>query len=1802
MSSRSHRALLDATRALALTLLAVALPALAAAQETIVPERYAITLSATDLPGNDRQVIYDVTLERCHVACLRDRGCAAFTFDQRNGVCFLKEAAGVPVAFEGAFSGVIAEQGAGVTERARAAAADLAFLDAFDFEFARARAQAMAEDYPAEGIGAEEWLRLAGRQSLAGEIAYTGAAITASDSGEAWFHHARALADQAAVARTDVYDLYRRAGAAAINAVLRSEGLARAEALLVLARALEGTYRGSLALDAVKQADRLSPNIAPELLARLQEAHGFRVLSHDVDASTASPRICVTFSEELTAGRDYAQFVQRAAAALAVEAEGQQLCLSGVVYGQSYSLTLRAGLPSAQGETLTTDVPLHVYVRDRSPSVSFPGRAYVLPARGPRALPVETVNAGALELTLLHVADRNLVTALRDGNFLQALSVWEGERFESLRAETVWSGEAEVASVLNQATVSLLPLDEIGEMGPGVYVLRAWVAGSDPYEAPPATQWFIVSDLGITTLSGADGVHVVVQRLSDARPAAGVNVSLVARSNRVLAELTTDAQGHVAFPATLALGIGNAAPAMVMIDAGEDFAMLSLEESEFDLTDRGVAGREAPGPLDVFLTPDRGVYRPGETVNLTILTRDAQARAVTGLPLTVRLLRPDGVEYASVVDTGDLAGGHVIALQLGNDVPRGAWRVETLIDPTAPPLVSRTLLVEDFIPERIDVEIALPGDGLLDPAAAPSLLLSASHLFGAPAAGMSVSGSVRVAAISELPNWPGYSFGRFDQRTDTQMRPLIAGLRTDGAGHLEVPLGLERLTLEARPFEMTVIATVSDGASRPVERSLTRTLRPTAAVVGIRPSFEGPLPEGSVAEFDLVIVDPDGTAGSGEVTWQVDRVETRYQWYSVGSNWYWEPVTERQRVLEGSGTITGNPVRVTVPVAWGTYEIRATSARQPAAGASLPFAAGWAAADATRETPDLLAAALDKASYEPGEVALLRLAPEVPGVALVSVLAGRVIDLRLVEVDGETTIELPVTAEWGAGAYVTASLVRPSDGPEHLPGRSLGLAHAAVAPGERALTTVLTAPAAARSGATLNVTLAVPDIGDGPAYATVAAVDLGILNLTGFEAPDPEEYYFGQRRLGVAIRDLYGRLIDARQGALGEIRSGGDAGGEVSSGPVPAEDLLAFFSGPVELVAGRAEVAFDLPAFAGTVRLMAVVWTDEAVGHAEQDVLVRDPVVVQASLPRFLAPGDVGRLRLELTHASGAAGALGLAVSGHGLANAPEGVEITAGGRAVLDLALRPSEPGEHVYRVAVTTPDGEVITREVRLTVQRTDPETARSVRFELPPGGAFTFDAAVLDGFWPDTARATLASGFGALLDTPGLIMRLAYYPYGCTEQIASSLQPLLLAPAAVTQLGLASDAEARVRLQSGVDRIITRQGSGGGFGLWSAGGFDLWLDAYATDVLLTAEAKGADVPDSALRQALDNLRNQVARAGSLPSGSAGYAYAFYVLARAGEAVIGDLRYYADVMPDSFDTPLSAAHLGAALAAYGERERSEALFERAQALALAGTDSLGWRSDYGTELRDRAGLLALAIEAGSSVVDRARLATLIAGAGTANTLSPQEAAWTLKAAVASSATAAGLELAGRPVTDDVMLRYDGAPTVLTNTGSQSVTLTLTTFGVPIQTPEAGGVGYQISRSHYTPDGESADLTSVRAGDRLVVVLEVRPDPGVPGGRLIIDDALPAGFEIDNANLLRSGDVRALDWLALTAEAEATEARSDRFLAAVDWTSEETLRLAYFVRAVTPGSYHYPAPLVEDLYRPINRAVGETGRLEVGP
>ncbi len=506
---------------------------------------------------------------------------------------------------------------------------------------------------------------------------------------------------------------------------------------------------------------------------------------------------------------------------------------------------------------------------------------------------------------------------------------------------------------------------------------------------------------------------------------------------------------------------------------------------------------------------------------------------------------------------------------------------------------------------------------------------------------------------------------------------------------------------------------------------------------------------------------------------------------------------------------------------------------------------------------------LDKTAYAAGDEVKLRINAPAAGKATVA-LIGRRIE-RLIDVDiaaGDTVVPFTVGADWGPGAYAVALTHRPLDiKARRMPGRAIGLAWFAIGRDARKLDVSFGAPSLAKPREPLQVPIAVAGLAPGEeAFVTVSAVDLGILNLTGFKTPDPGSYFFGQRKLPVEIRDLWGMLIDGMQGVAGAIQTGGDTSGNLE-GNLPTQAPLALFSGVVKLDdQGKATVTFDLPGFNGTVRLAAVAWSKDKVGSAQADVTVRDKVVVSATLPRFLDVGDQSQLSIDIDNVDGDTGDYTLDLDLHGPLAADGGalrqtMHLDAHQRRSAAIPIAAAGVGVADFDLRLTGPN--VDQRQAfRLGIVSGAPDVYRRTVTPLPGGGSATVSGDLLADFIPGTGSiAIAASPFGAL-DAPALLQALDRYPYGCSEQTVSRAMPLLYANrlASLENLGLDPDLDARIR--QAIEREMSRQGANGAFGMWSAdsGDDDPWLDAYVTDFLTRAREQKLVVPEGAFGQALD------------------------------------------------------------------------------------------------------------------------------------------------------------------------------------------------------------------------------------------------------------------------------------------------------------------------------------------------------------
>lgn len=1615
------------------------------------------------------------------------------------------------------------------------------------------------------------------------------------------------------------YRLQERQVTAAYAAYQRASNPAdEAAALALLGEVYSGqqAWRPSLNAYAASLKIQDNPNIR-STYEQLREEHGFRVTDFKVDSDSASPRVCFQFSDPLAAGKvDFAPYVAVSGNAnAAVSAEGQQLCVDGLKHSERYAIVLRQGLPSSVGENLLRAADYEVYVRDRAPQARFTGRNYVLPSTGQEGIPVVSVNTSKVDVEVYRIGDRNLLPTVRSYDFLGQLTRYSAAEIARDKGMKIWNGTLDTASDLNRDVITAFPVMEaVGKLEPGVYVMTAKPHDGTAIDNESAedygniaTQWFVVSDLGLTAFTGKGGVQVFVRSLASAEPRADVEVRLVARNNEVLATRKTDAMGVAAFDPGLARGEGGLAPGLVVATEGVDYGFLDLGTAAFDLTDRGVKGRTVSGTVDAYLYTERGVYRTGETVALTALLRDAKGAAVPGVPLTIVVRRPDGVEYRRAVVEDQGLGGRALSVSILPGSLRGTWRVAAYTDPKGSPVGDASFLVEDYVPERLELTLT-PRAETLRPGQPAPIDLSARYLYGAPGSGLAVSGEVTVAAAagSGIKGLDGYTTGLDDEAVEASTAEIEQSATTDLQGRASLQIPVQDVAAP-RPTEARITLRVAEDGGRAVERSLTLPILPKGPVVAVRKNFSGQLGEGANATFDVVLADPAGKRlANANVVWRLSKIERRYQWYNSDGRWGYEPVKSTRRVADGRINVAADaPARISAPVEWGTYRLDVTAADLgETAQTSLSFTVGWSG-DQTADTPDLLDMTLDKASYRNGETMQLRLNPRFKGKATLAVVSDRVHDIRVVDVAAEgSNVSVPVQASWGPGAYLVALAHRPLDqAAKRMPGRSLGTAWFEIDRASRDLQVDLNAPEKIRPRGSLNLPIKVAGLAAGEeARITVAAVDVGILNLTRYEAPNPLAYFFGQKQLSSEIRDLYGYLIDGMQGTRGAIRSGGDMEPKPLDGIPPTQEPLARFSGVVQVGAdGTANISFDVPAFNGTVRVMAVAWTKNRVGSASADVIVRDPVVLAGTLPRFLSVGDRSRFFMQIDNVEGPAGdyTVDLGIRGPILVAADalrSTVKLDAKAKGGVTIPVTAGGQGNAVIDVTLKGPNIEELTQSFTVAIQPGTGALARRTIQPIAPGASLTLSKDLVADILAGTGAVSVSVSPLASLDVPGLLKALDRYPYGCTEQIVSRALPLLYVNRLAEEENLSLDAKAGERVRSAIERILARQDSNGSFGLWSVGGDDLWLDAYTSDFLTRAREQGFPVPQVGFNLALDRLRNFVANTTQVEENASDLAYAAYVLARNGRPVMGDLRYLADTKMDAFTSPLSRGQIAAALALLGDRARAQKAFLAAVDVLRSGRDTGEYRADYGSRLRDGAGLLALASESDNAAAIIQPVAKIVDEERGTRRTSTQEEAWLVLAAqaVARDAGSIVLKADGTEHKGAFYRTYkdatlgDGNPVTITNAGAAPVQAVVTVSGNPVEPEPAVTRGYTVERTYYRLDGSQIQPSSVQQNDRLVVMLKVT-EAEAREARVLLVDRLPAGFEIDNPKLVDSDTVAALSWLKRDVEPAHTEYRDDRFVVAFDRKPDQPafFTVAYMVRAVSPGRYVHPSAQVEDMYRP---------------
>jgi uncharacterized protein YfaS (alpha-2-macroglobulin family) len=1192
--------------------------------------------------------------------------------------------------------------------------------------------------------------------------------------------------------------------------------------------------------------------------------------------------------------------------------------------------------------------------QDLPPHVRFQSGGYVLARESALGIEVVTVNVDELRLELIRVPEEHIGVFLNSVGNLDTTSVSGYGLLERLErdAVVVWSGTVAVPNVPNAASSTLLPMHSvIADLPPGLFALvvgnRADASALMPTEADrfentdglwrreAPLKWILSTNIAISAAQHEKGMLVNLRALDSGEPLEAVETRLITRNNEVVFAGTSDAAGWVEVPEPAVRGRRAHQPAYLMVHSEGDFAFLRLDAASLDLSRFPIGGRVLAERADAYLFTDRGIYRPREVVHVHALVRDHDGRDTVQAAFELVVRRPNGSEFLRQrVQLGNLGSLHE-RLQLPADAPRGVWRI-ALGFPGEDRVAGQIEIdVQDFLPERLKVEMT-GGPALATLGEMAEFPLRADYLYGAPAQGLGVEADafLEVAEGGEvpLPRWDGFVFGDVlqpigMQRLDAEVEPTDAEGMSSVLVAAQSP-GFPQLAsgpVASQPLRLTLAVGVQEPGGRTSRARTTVLMASPLPALALRPQFGDQISADANATFEVRVLSP--TLSELPVTglrWQLQRSSVLWDYDRSTQRWRSREVLNPRIRAEGAVSAVQqdpNLGLVEVPAQdWGRYVLTVIDDDQRVY-VRHAYRSGWSS-NAGSDAPDFLELQASQPQFTPGDRVTVGIDAPFAGQGTLTVWTDRPVYSRSIRFDaGRNVFELPSSDAWTPGVYVVVNAIRglgdrPAAAATHslsieryLPVRSMGVLYLRAETGRR-LAVALPQERRLTPRGSERLEIAVPQLAGQRAYAVVQAVDEGILQLTRFRTPDPAAHFFGKRRLTVEFFDAYNRLIRG-DGEVGELRTGGDAAasiGGVALEAIPTRSVV-LHAGPVALDAdGYAEIDLAVPDFNGRLRTMVTVWSDDAFGSAEGFWTVRDPLVAEAILPRFLSPGDSAIATLMLANTTDETLEAELVVRGQGAVGASLAGDASLGGDAspaggealAVDASLAGDASTPESVRGARS--GGEPIA-DGALTRQRITLDAGENRRLTLPIQGTalgvgevhlelFVEGQPGIQRHWPLTVQypgallayqsepeviapgeeVSLSLAFAAEAQEAGsrgriivqrgvgllhpdyatatLLAELLRYRWTCSEQTASQFTPILAVYQADPEFALRMTRETLQGhdledwLQEKVDRILARQGPDGAIGLWTQGD-DLVDPAMAAQLIeMLARARSAQL----------------------------------------------------------------------------------------------------------------------------------------------------------------------------------------------------------------------------------------------------------------------------------------------------------------------------------------------------------------------
>lgn len=1545
----------------------------------------------------------------------------------------------------------------------------------------------------------------------------------------------------------------------------------------------------------------------------------------------------------------------------------------------AFTLSINRGIKNTAGLYLEQTYDFQLQVEGDKPQVKMEKSGNIIPISENLILPFSAVNLWAVDVKVVKIYQNNIKHYLQSKSLNNDYSNGEVRRFgriimnKQLRLDkdksldlTKWNNfSLDLAELIEEdlgamymvqmsmnPTYSLYNCPDVESVIPADVSMKRFSESelseedeliwdiSNPYyyeqfdwseyewedrEDPCMPSYYIGSDKVVSTMVMASNIGVIaksslnnkmsiaVTDLITAMPHSGAEITIYNYQMQEIGSAKSDVNGFADI--TYKGGL----PYLVTAKQGDDIAYLEVgAEASLSLSSFDVSGKEIQKGLKGYAYTERGVWRPGDSIFLSFILEDVEKKLPKDHPVTLEVYTPKNQFYQRQIKTESTNGFYTFLIETDPSVETGVWQAYLKVGGAS---FHKSLRIETIKPNRLKVRFDT--DSIIDATSGNiSGVLNSQWLHGAPAANLKAEIELSLYKTdAPFVGYDGYSFNSPLLKFERSRSEIFSGT-LNASGLANVNASIPSAQSSPGMLRGNILSRVYETGGDMSFYSQTLFYSPYSRYVGIK----APAPQNEFLEtdspikFDLAMVNSEGKAISGEVSYKIYKLGWSWWWNSTNDdlstyvNSNYANIVDRgdANIVNGKGSFS---IQIDYPE-WGRYLV---IANDNAGGHSTGtiFYVDWASwygrsAKADPSSPTMLSFTTDKDKYEVGDKAVISIPGSANSNALVSIEnSAGIIQKQWIKTtaDEEAKLTIDITKEMAPNFYIFVNLLQPhSQTDNDLPIRMYGVQNVNVENSNSKLSPVINMPNVLKPEQ--EFTLSISEKEKKPMTYTIAIVDDGLLDLTAFKTPNAWSDFYSREALSMRTWDLFNRVIGANSGRFASLLSiGGDEALKASDNNVNRFKSVVKFMGPYYIKAGETKShKVTLPQYVGSVRTMVVAGGNGAYGSSEKTTEVKSNLMTLSTLPRILGPNEEVSLPVNVFALEDGPTNVKVSIKTKGLikpiGESTKSVSFSKAGDKVVYFKFKVGDKlGAEKVEIQSTTSGGifnETIDIEIRNPIQPV--VLSKYLLIDSGSKGTLQIDVdKVGEDDWSKIELSRMPSvSFSDNIDF------LINYPHLCSEQVTSRGFPLLYRSVFESQ-----DEELKDKTNGMINDVIrvlsSRQLSDGGFAYWSGQrSSSEWASTYAGHFLLEAKMKGYNVPENVLSSWMQ-FQRRVAQNWTSTQSYQGYysmsmsdlqqAYRLYTLALGGNAEMGAMNRLREI--PSLSTQ-ARWRLAAAYAIAGRIEVANDLVFNAEDIL----PDYNFNNDtYGSSDRDRAMILETYILLGR--IDKAmEIAPLLADHLSSRYVTTQTAAFGLLA-MAKLADEMGngnlefnMNVNGEPIGSlSIPKPFYQLPlpnskelkVELENNGKGKLYVMLARKTQPLTDEDIkpSSESFTLSVRYVGADNKPIDIKSIEQGREFYAEVTVRNRADQLFTDLALTQVFASGWEILNERVLEGSSTATSGSVNYNYQ----DIRDDRVLTYFNLSQSETKTFRVRLQAAYKGRYYLPAVSCQAMYAPKEHA-----------